>query len=75
MEKAMFRECHACLRRGGIFILGWDESPTYPFSTDEHRPLRNFEPWEFPPLSTARIVIEPDDSYPLRHVFDFYRKG
>jgi hypothetical protein len=74
LEKDMFRECHACLRRGGIFILGWDESPTHPFSADEHRPLRNFEPWEFPALSTARIVLEPDDRYPLRHVFDFYRK-
>lgn len=74
MERATFRACHACLRTAGIFLLGWDESPTRPFSAEEHRPLDGFEPWVFPPLSTARTVIEPDESYPLRHVFDLYRK-
>ena len=74
MEKAAFRGCHACLRTAGIFILGWDESPARPFSVEEHPPLDGFEPCVLQPLSTARTVIEPDESYPLRHVFDAYRK-
>lgn len=73
MERATFRACHACLRTAGLFVLGWDESPARPFSAEEHRPLGGFEPCGFPPLS-ARTAIEPDESYPLRHVFDVYRK-
>jgi hypothetical protein len=74
MERATFRACHACLRQGGIFVLGWDDSPARPFSSAEHPRLSGFAPWECSPLTTARLVIEPDDSYPLRHIFDFYRK-
>jgi hypothetical protein len=74
MESATFRGCHACLRTAGIFVLGWDDSPARPFSDEEHRPLDGFEPCVLPPLATARIVVEPDESYALRHVFDIYRK-
>jgi hypothetical protein len=74
LEQATFRGCHACLRTAGIFVLGWDESPARPFSAEAHRPLDGFETWAVPPLSTARTVIEPDEAYPLRHVFDVYRK-
>jgi hypothetical protein len=74
MEQATFRACHACLRQGGIFVLGWDDAPERPFSAAEHPRLSGFASWECSPLSTARLVIEPDYHYPLRHVFDFYRK-
>ena len=74
MERATFRGCHACLRAAGLFVLGWDESPARPFSDAEHCPLDGFEPWVLPPLPAARTVIEPDENYPMRHVFDIYRK-
>jgi hypothetical protein len=74
IERAAFRACQTRLRTAGVFVLGWDDPPARPFSAEAHRPLDGFEPWVFPPLSTARTVIEPDECYPLRHVFDFYRK-
>jgi hypothetical protein len=62
--------CHATLRRGGAFVLGWDDVPERcPFSLDEVRELQRFEPWTLPPLATARHVVEPE-----RHVYDFFRR-
>jgi hypothetical protein len=68
---AAFRGCHQCLRRGGQFILGWNDiSQHRPFSPYESEGLQLFRTWNFPPLGTSHFVT----STPNRHTFDFFEK-
>lgn len=73
LERAAFQACRTCLRPDGLFILGWDDAPGHPFAAMDHPPLDGFNPYVLSSLSAWRVVIEPDEAYPLRHVFDFYR--
>lgn len=66
-----FAACHASLRAGGYFLLGWDDIPARtPVPLADVANLRLFQPFTFPPLGTWRYLTET----PYRHVYDFYRK-
>ncbi len=61
----------SCLRRGGVFIVGWDDVP-------EQRPLvpeapiesAEFVPFRLPPFSGSVYHAGTE----LRHVYNFYLK-
>ena len=69
-EKA-FTECFKCLRKGGIFLLGWDDIPEHrPFPLDECKSLKLFQPLVFKPLSASQYPT----ATPYRHTYNFYIK-
>ena len=62
-----FQGCFDNLRREGILVLGWDDSPTLlPFSIDELQSLAKFKPCPFPPLSTSNYSMKPQHDYIFR---------
>jgi len=66
-----FLACHICLRSGGLFVLGWnDTAELRPYPPEESETLAKFEPFVFPPLSTERHLT--NTAY--RHVFSFFVK-
>jgi SAM-dependent methyltransferase len=70
--EASFAACHACLRPGGVLLLGWNDTPErLPLSPDESASLARFEPFVAPPLGVSRFLTRN----PNRHTFSFYRKG
>ena len=70
VERA-FAGCHRCLRPGGLFVLGWNDTPeTRPFPLDECEALKRFEPYVFPPLGASHVPTETE----LRHTYDFFVK-
>lgn len=70
VEKA-FEGCYASLSRGGILVLGWNDTPERcPFPLDECRILKSFQPFVFPPLSTAQYRVADSN----RHTYSFFVK-
>jgi SAM-dependent methyltransferase len=70
VEKA-FQGCFQCLRKEGLFILGWNDVPRRrPFPLEECRSLQLFEKFVYPPLSTAQYVT----ANPNRHTYTFFVK-
>lgn len=70
--EAGFAACHALLRPGGAFVLGWNDVPEHrPVPLEEIQTLRQFHPQVFPPLQTERYCTDT----PMRHTFDFYVRG
>lgn len=71
IERAV-AQSFSCLRRGGLFIVGWDDVDRWrpPVPLAELESVRNFEPAVFPPfpLATYPILCE------LRHVYSFYAR-
>jgi hypothetical protein len=66
-----FAACHARLRAGGYFLLGWDDIPARtPVPLADISSLRLFRQFIFPPLGAWRYLT----ATPYRHVYDFYRK-
>ncbi|MGH9644252.1 MAG: hypothetical protein ACRD3Q_17750 [Terriglobales bacterium] len=66
-----FAACHARLRAGGHFVLGWDDiAARAPTPLTDVASLRLFRPFTFPPLGTWRYRTET----PYRHTYDFYCK-
>jgi SAM-dependent methyltransferase len=66
-----FQGCFACLREGGILVLGWNDVPKRrPFPLAECESLRSFNAYVFPPLSTSQYVT----ANPNRHTYNFYMK-
>jgi hypothetical protein len=67
-----FRACCACLRNGGVIVLGWDQLGQHrrPFPVDECQSLRQLQPFLLPPLATAEYVTDT----PRRHTYSFYLK-
>jgi hypothetical protein len=64
-----FQACRACLRQGGLFVLGWnDTAELRPYPPEESEALAQFERFVFPPLATDRHVT--DTGY--RHVYSFF---
>ena len=67
IEKA-FKGCFKCLREGGIFILGWNDIPDRrPFPVEECHSLKLFQPFVFPPLSTAQYATLTSN----KHTYSF----
>ncbi len=66
-----FAACHARLRTGGYFLLGWDDIPARtPVPLADISSLHLFRRFTFPPLAAWRYLTET----PYRHTYDFYRK-
>lgn len=64
--------CHAALRQGGVFLLGWDDNARRrPFPLEQSRTLAQFQRFVFPPLATEHYLT----ANPGRHTFDFYIKA
>lgn len=62
-ERAL-KNCFACLKRGGEFMLGRDEVDTLvPFSMDDVKSLRKFTPCKFPPLRQSCYSLKPVHNY------------
>jgi SAM-dependent methyltransferase len=69
-EKA-FQESFQCLRPGGIFILGWnDTTELRPYYPHESANLARFRPYCFPPLATNQYLTDTH----LKHTYNFYQK-
>ena len=69
--ESAFAQCHACLRDGGLFLLGWDDLPARtPVPPEELESLSLFTPWRFPALDSSRYRTDT----PYRHTYAFYRK-
>ncbi|HEY3258519.1 MAG TPA: class I SAM-dependent methyltransferase [Gemmatimonadaceae bacterium] len=70
-SESAFAQCHACLRTGGLFMLGWDDLPARtPVPLEELASLRLFAPSRFPALDSWRYLTDT----PYRHTYAFYRK-
>lgn len=66
-----FRECHRCLRPGGIFLLGWNDVPEHrPLAPADSASLRLFDAHVFPPLGVPHLLTDN----PNRHSYNFYAK-
>lgn len=66
-----FQGCHACLRPGGVFLLGWNDTSDHcPVPLEEIAGLQALESFEFPPFCASHYLT----ATPNRHVFSFYRK-
>jgi SAM-dependent methyltransferase len=63
-----FAACAACLRPGGVLMLGWDDVPEHrPFDPLTLPELRALDAWTFPPFAAARRSVGT-------HVYDFFVK-
>ena len=63
--------CFVCLRQGGSFVLGWNDTPWLrPFPLDASTSLRKFSRSVFPPLAAFRVLT----ANPNRHTYDFYAR-
>lgn len=67
-----FDGCYRSLRLGGIFVLGWNDTvERCPFSLAECQSLKLFQPFVFPPLSTADYVVDTFS----KHTYSFFIKS
>jgi SAM-dependent methyltransferase len=63
-----FEACFACLRPGGVLVLGWnDVAHKRPFPLEECQALKRYAPFALPPLGASRHRVPGR----LRHTFDF----
>jgi SAM-dependent methyltransferase len=64
-----FEACRACLRKGGLFVLGWNDTAALrPYPPEESDALARFERFVFPPLATDRHLTNTG----YRHVYSFF---
>ncbi len=69
--EAAFAACHRCLRKGGHFLIGWNDLPEHrPFRIGAAQSLRKFQPLVFLPLDTTEHMIDNE----WRHTFSFFYK-
>ena len=70
IERA-FTSSFKCLRPGGHFVLGWNNTPDHlPLPLEDIAALKAFEPYIFPALSKHRYLT----GNPNHHIYSFYRK-
>ena len=67
------KQCYSCLRPAGMLVLGWNDVSTYRpyFAIGKCENLSKFQPYIFPPLSTAKYLTE---NSPTQHTYNFYLK-
>jgi len=66
-----FAACYECLRDGGRFVLGWNDTPEYSAAPlDSIRSLRRFGRESLAEFGGWRLRTDT----PNRHTYDFYRK-
>jgi len=69
--EAAFQGCYQCLRRGGVFMLGWNDIPKRrPFPLESCESLNLFQPYRFEPLDSNCHRTETRN----KHVYSFYRR-
>ncbi|MGL5875417.1 MAG: class I SAM-dependent methyltransferase [Xenococcaceae cyanobacterium] len=67
-----FSQCHQTLDRGGVLVLGWnDTDEILPFPLEKCESLQKFQPYFFAPLSTAKYLTTSNN----RHTYSFYQKN
>ncbi|MDF5723659.1 MAG: methyltransferase domain-containing protein [Rhizonema sp. PD37] len=72
VEKA-FTGCYKSLRKGGVLIIGWDDTPERkPFPLESCESLSQLQPYFFPPLSTSQYINLEDEAE--KHKYNFYVK-
>lgn len=70
--EASFAACRHCLRPGGLFVLGWnDTAELRPYPPSESPELAKLKRAVFAPLATDEYATAT--SY--RHTYTFFRKG
>lgn len=70
--RSAFQGCYDSLRRGGILVIGWNDTPeSRPFDPLDSSGLREFKPFVFPPLAVSRFRVP---MMRTRHVYDFLVK-
>jgi SAM-dependent methyltransferase len=63
-----FAACAACLRPGGVLMLGWDDVAEHrPFDPLTLSALSALHGWQFPPFESSRRTVGT-------HVYDFFAK-
>lgn len=66
-----FAACFDCLRDGGCFVLGWNDTEDLrPYPPSQSATLARFECTAFPPLGVSEYAT--DTSY--RHTYTFFKK-
>lgn len=66
-----FAACFECLREGGWFVLGWNDTDELrPYPPSQSKMLARFERAAFPPLGVREYATRT--SY--RHTYTFFRK-
>lgn len=66
-----FGSCYSCLRKGGVFVIGRDETPgLLSFSVDELSSMHKFKPHQFAPCATENYSLKPQHEY----LYSFYVK-
>jgi SAM-dependent methyltransferase len=66
-----FAACYRCLRKGGHFLIGWNDLAEHrPFRLEEVESLGKFQRLVFPPLDTSEYLIDNE----WLHTFSFFSK-
>lgn len=66
-----FEACFTCLKPGGWFVLGWNDTEALrPYPPSESPTLQRFVPTAFPGIG-AHEVLTPTE---YRHTYSFYRR-
>ena len=66
-----FDSCYACLRQGGKFVIGRDDTSGFlSFSVEELSSMQKFTAYKFPPLATEHYSLKPQFEY----LYSFYVK-
>jgi SAM-dependent methyltransferase len=69
--EAAFAACHRCLRKGGHFMIGWNDLPEHrPFRIEDVKSIAKFRPLVFEPLNTSEHLVDNE----WRHTFSFFCK-
>ncbi len=69
--ESAFSGCHACLRDGGVLVLGWNDVPAHrPFPLGQCESLRLFSPYYFGPLESSCHRTGTRN----RHTYSFFRR-
>ena len=67
-----FNGAYNVLRSGGVFVLGWNNTPQYrPITPAQVPALQRFTGLMFEPVNATQLPTNTE----LRHVFNFYAKG
>lgn len=62
---------YQCLRKNGVLILGWNDTPEHRIDLDSSQSLKKFQPYYFSPLAMSSYRTHSKNA----HVYNFYIKG
>lgn len=71
LAERAFESCLSCLRDGGAFVIGYDDSKNFlSFSAEGLNSLNKFTEFNFPPLGMSHYSLKPQYEY----IYSFYVK-